>query len=162
MHKTFIYVQGVIWSVQLKPSSHWVYPFGIYNFFYSFAPLWTLEKNIKDIYLISRAYRHMIVLYTFNIGRVSTVYWLFPLRSYPGMWKGEITKCITKLKIICDEEPSISVMKLTVVVICLLLAFTIFVVTLYKWSVFLVFRREGISYCRYSRSPLWIHQVNYL
>ena len=53
-------------------------------------------------------------------------------------------------------------MKLTVVVSYLLLAFTIFVVTLYKWSVFLVFRREGISYCRYRRSPLWIHQVNYL
>ena len=47
----------------------------------------------------------------------------------------------------------VTVMILAVVLICLPLASTIFVViTLYKWNVFLVFRREGISYGPYTLS----------
>ena len=107
-------------------------------------------------------------------------------------------KCITKLKIICDEEPSISsqnvkkpaeysffkevigqptvvllkirilhdlqydqwflmakhviIKKIGIVVICLLLTNTIFVViNIFNWSVFMVFRREGIFNSPYSR-----------
>ena len=45
----------------------------------------------------------------------------------------------------------VTVIKLTVVVICHLLTSTIFlVITLYNWNAFLVFRREEISYDQYS------------
>ena len=127
---------------------------------------------------------------------------------YDLQWKCQIavllqyfwSKCITKLKVISNEHPSLSlqnvkkpaeecsflrsylvatcsftknatpwqvffhcvltkhvtVIKLTVFVIFLLLTNTIFVVIiLYKWSVFLVFRRKGIFYDSYSTR--WFH-----
>ena len=46
----------------------------------------------------------MIVFYTFNIGRVATVYWEFSA----GVFLVIESKSITELKIICHEEPSVS------------------------------------------------------
>ena len=49
----------------------------------------------------------------------------------------------------------VTVIKLTVFVICLPLSMISIVIFLFKWSVFLVFRREGISYG--PDSTRWYH-----
>ena len=142
----------------------------------------------------------------FNMGRSNTFDKIFTSYIENAKLRCCWSKFITKLKIICDEEPLISlqnVKKATkecsfwrnyrvatcsltknktpsrrffmvgnkisgslwrntlqlLVAICLLLTSMIFVaITLYRWGVFMVFRRKWISYGPYSTR--WYHFLN--